>query len=125
MPDQPNRPRSWAETFGEPTPSRFQDQLKEPGPWSSAARHARRVQRREREAIENRQLQQLQRLAAEQDLDQALDHALELVQRGVRVPDKLRVKAMAALERRGGSGLSSAEIMVQRRLLAQGWSRDR
>jgi hypothetical protein len=124
MPDQPTRPRSWAETFGEPTPSRFQDQPREPGRWSTARRIAARRHRQEQEAIKDRQLQQLQRLAVEQDQDQALDHALELVQRGVRVPDLVRLKAMKALERRP-SGLSSAEIMVQRRLLAQGWSRDR
>jgi hypothetical protein len=125
MPDDLKTPwTSFPEMFGEDMgPPVFQDQPQEPGPHSTAAIMTRRRQRLEKEARRDRDLAQLASVAAEESLDRALDKALELIQRGRKVPDGVRGQAMAALNRRGGN-LTSAELMAQRRLLAQGMSRE-
>jgi hypothetical protein len=104
--------RSVAETFGEDviTPE-FTDQPTVTAR-SSAARLAQLRAQNEQEAQARREMERLTKVAQEDREDQALELAIDQIQGQQRVPTGTRILATAALERRGGSGLSSAEQMA-------------
>jgi hypothetical protein len=93
-------PPSVAELFGENLgPDPFEDA----GTNRSADRHAKMVRSREQAAAERRDLAVIARAAADQDDDNALDRATELLRQRKPVPVALRIRATRAANRRGTS----------------------
>jgi hypothetical protein len=103
------------EEFGEdPDPNLFTDLSEEPGPTSTAARHAAQYQAQEQDAARDRDLARLGHAAQEQREDEALEQAQRLIRLGRKVPTGTRLLAVRALERRGVQTLSSAELLAGR-----------
>jgi hypothetical protein len=118
MTDTYTPPPSWAAMYGDldQDPNLFQDQPPTPGDRSSAAKHVARVRRDERAVAEARSLDRLVPAAEERREDEALERAIGLINRGGVPGTGTRLLAGRALDRRGGSGLSSAETMAARYL---------
>jgi|SRR5215207_1537601 len=115
--EQYRPPPSVAELFGEDLgPPLFTDQAPKPAPGSSAARHAGRRQANDRAAQVDRELAQLGNVAQEAREDDALERAVNLLNWGGTPGAGSRALAVRALARRGGVGLSSAEVMAARAL---------
>jgi hypothetical protein len=103
-----------AEEFGEDVimPA-FTDQP-QPTARSSAKRLAQLRAQNEQEAKARREMERLAKVAQEDYEDQALELAIDQIQHKRKVAPGTRLLAASALERAGGSGLSSAEIMAAR-----------
>jgi hypothetical protein len=122
MPDQPTdmnqeqylaqRQRSVAETFGEDVIMPVFTDQPQPTARSSAKRLAQLRAQNEAEITARRQTERLAKVAQEDREDQALELAIDQIQRRQRVPTGTRILATRALERAGGSGLSSAETLA-------------
>jgi hypothetical protein len=106
------RQRSIAETFGEDVIMPTFTDHPQPTARSSAKRLAQLRAQNDSEAAARRQMDRLAKVAQEDREDQALELAIDQIQRRVKVSPRTRILAAAALERRGGSGLSSAELMA-------------
>jgi hypothetical protein len=126
MPDDTITP--WSQTFGEdPEPDQILDQPQPPGPRSSAALHAARRLRNDQDALRDRQQASLARHAVEAREDEALEIYTRQRNAGHTPDAGTRVMAARALERAGGSGLSSAEQLAAptlRRLRRQARDQD-
>ena len=106
-------PPSWSSIFGESDgPSMITDDPRGASPRSSAMAMAKRRQKRDREAQQERDLVQLQTVAQEEADARDLDQALKLYQAGKKVPGDVLRGAMRANKRRGGERLSSAELLA-------------
>ena len=106
-----NHPPSMAAVLGEDLgPPVFQDAGPSyfPDERSSAARHARGVQDRERAAAERRDLDVVLRAADELKDDKALEQVAELTDRKANIPHALLVRAARAA-RRNGTTIPTAE----------------
>jgi len=106
------RQRSMAETFGEDVIMPLFTDQPQPTARSSAKRLAQLRAQNEAEAGARREMDRLAKVAQEDREDQALELAIGQIQRKAKVSPATRILATAALERRGGSGLSSAELMA-------------
>jgi hypothetical protein len=107
-------PTPWSRTFGDlddDVPV-FQDQPQEPTARSSAARLAALRQQRDRASQEHREKTRLARHAAQAQEDEALEKYTRQVNSGQTPDQGTRIMAARALERQGGSGLSTAQQLA-------------
>jgi hypothetical protein len=78
----------------------------------SADRHAQRAEQGRAQDRTARQLEHLGLVASERADDEALERAIDLINRGGTPGAQTRAGAMRALERQGGSGLTSAQQLA-------------